>query len=66
MWSETQVWCSPKRHGTITGIIKAQIDHLALAYKGLRPSQGRTLAVMQVNAGSQSFNTVNTLRILGR
>ncbi len=65
-WSEGQVWCSPERHGTITGIMKAQIDHLPLAYKGMRPTQGRTLAVMQVNAGSQSFNTVNTLRILGR
>lgn len=66
LWSDAQVWCSPERHGTITGIMKAQIDHLPLAYKGLRPTQGRTLAVMQVNAGSQSFNTVNTLRILGR
>jgi len=66
LWSEGQVWCSPERHGTITGIMKAQIDHLPLAYKGLRPTQGRTLAVMQVNAGSQSFNTVNSLRVLGR
>lgn len=66
LWSEAQVWCSPERHGTITGIMKAQIDHLPLAYKGLRPTQGRTLAVMQVCAGSQSFNTVNALRILGR
>lgn len=66
LWSEAQVWCSPERHGTITGIMKTQIDHLPLAYKGLRPTQGRTLAVMQVCAGSQSFNTVNALRILGR
>ncbi|KTE16077.1 arsenical resistance protein ArsH [Sphingopyxis sp. H115] len=66
LWSEGQVWCSPERHGQITGIMKAQIDHLPLAYKGLRPTQGRTLAVMQVSAGSQSFNSVNTLRILGR
>ncbi|NCP14074.1 MAG: arsenical resistance protein ArsH [Sphingomonadales bacterium] len=66
LWSEGQVWCSPERHGTITGIMKAQIDHLPLAFKGQRPTQGRTLAVMQVCAGSQSFNTVNTLRILGR
>ncbi|MCB5423820.1 arsenical resistance protein ArsH [Altererythrobacter sp. CC-YST694] len=65
-WSEGQVWCSPERHGQITGVMKAQIDHLPLAYKGLRPTQGRTLAVMQVCAGSQSFNSVNTLRILGR
>lgn len=66
LWSEAQVWCSPERHGQITGIMKAQIDHLPLAYKGVRPTQGRTLAVMQVCAGSQSFNSVNTLRILGR
>ena len=66
LWSEGHVWCSPERHGQITGIMKAQIDHLPLAYKGLRPTQGRTLAVMQVSAGSQSFNSVNTLRILGR
>jgi len=66
LWSEAQVWCSPERHGQITSIIKAQIDHLPLAYRGLRPTQGRTLAVMQVCAGSQSFNSVNTLRILGR
>jgi arsenical resistance protein ArsH len=66
LWSEGQIWCSPERHGQITGIMKAQIDHLPLAYKGMRPTQGRTLAVMQVSAGSQSFNSVNTLRILGR
>lgn len=66
LWSEGQIWCSPERHGQITGIMKSQIDHLPLAYKGLRPTQGRTLAVMQVSAGSQSFNTINTLRVLGR
>lgn len=66
LWSEGQVWCSPERHGQITGIMKAQVDHLPLAMKGLRPTQGRTLAVMQVCAGSQSFNSVNTLRLLGR
>ena len=66
LWSEGQVWCSPERHGQVTGIMKTQIDHLPLAYKGLRPTQGRTLAVMQVSAGSQSFNSVNTLRLLGR
>jgi len=66
LWSEGQLWCSPERHGQITGIMKAQIDHLPLEMKGLRPTQGRTLAVMQVSAGSQSFNSVNTLRILGR
>lgn len=66
MWSEGQVWCSPERHGQITGIMKAQIDHLPLEMKGRRPTQGRTLAVMQVSGGSQSFNAVNTLRLLGR
>jgi arsenical resistance protein ArsH len=66
LWSEGQVWCSPERHGQITGVMKSQIDHLPLQLKGMRPTQGRTLAVMQVSAGSQSFNSVNTLRILGR
>lgn len=66
LWSEGQVWCSPERHGQITGIIKTQIDHLPLEMKGLRPTQGRTLAVMQVSGGSQSFNAVNSLRLLGR
>ncbi len=66
LWSEGQVWCSPERHGQITGIMKTQIDHLPLNMGGMRPTQGRTLAVMQVSAGSQSFNSVNTLRVLGR
>lgn len=66
MWSEGHVWCSPERHGQITGIMKLQIDHLPLSMGGMRPTQGRTLAVMQVSAGSQSFNSVNTLRVLGR
>lgn len=66
MWSEGQVWCSPERHGAITGIMKTQIDHLPLEMKGMRPTQGRTLAVMQVSGGSQSFNAVNILRLLGR
>jgi arsenic resistance protein ArsH len=66
LWSEGQVWCSPERHGQMTGVMKAQIDHLPLELGGMRPTQGRTLAVMQVSAGSQSFNTVNNLRILGR
>ncbi|MEX0729941.1 MAG: arsenical resistance protein ArsH [Aquisalimonadaceae bacterium] len=65
-WSEGQVWCSPERHGNMTGIMKAQIDWLPLSYGGVRPTQGRTLALMQVNAGSQSFNAVNNMRILGR
>ena len=65
-WSEGMVWCSPERHGQVTGIMKAQIDHLPLEMKGMRPTQGRTLAVMQVSGGSQSFNAVNTLRLLGR
>jgi arsenic resistance protein ArsH len=66
MWSEGHVWCSPERHGQITGIMKLQVDHLPLSMGGMRPTQGRTLAVMQVSAGSQSFNSVNTLRVLGR
>jgi len=66
MWSEGHVWCSPERHGQVTGIIKTQIDHLPLSIGGMRPTQCRTLAVMQVSAGSQSFNSVNTLRVLGR
>ena len=65
-WSEGHVWCSPERHGQVTGVMKTQIDHLPLNMGGMRPTQGRTLAVMQVSAGSQSFNSVNTLRVLGR
>jgi arsenical resistance protein ArsH len=66
VWSEGQVWCSPERHGSMTGMMKAQIDWLPLAVGGVRPTQGRTLAVMQVCGGSQSFNVVNQLRVLGR
>ncbi len=66
LWSEGHVWCSPERHGQITSIMKLQVDHLPLSMGGMRPTQGRTLAVMQVSAGSQSFNSVNTLRVLGR
>ncbi len=66
MWSEGQVWCSPERHGAISGIMKAQIDWIPLEVGSVRPTQGRTLAVMQVSGGSQSFNAVNTLRLLGR
>ena len=60
------VWCSPERHGAMTGIMKAQIDWIPLSLGAVRPTQGKTLAVMQVSGGSQSFNTVNQLRILGR
>ncbi len=66
LWSEGQVWCSPERHGAITAVLKNQIDWLPLSLGALRPTQGRTLAVMQVSGGSQSFNAVNTLRLLGR
>lgn len=67
LWSEAHVWCSPERHGAMTGVMKTQIDWLPLApIGGVRPTQGRTLALMQVCGGSQSFNTVNQLRILGR
>jgi arsenic resistance protein ArsH len=66
LWSEGQVWCSPERHGAITSVMKNQIDWIPLEVGSTRPTQGRTLAVMQVSGGSQSFNTVNTLRLLGR
>ena len=65
-WSEGQVWVSPERHGAMTGIMKAQIDWIPLALGAVRPTQGRTLAVMQVSGGSQSFNAVNQMRVLGR
>jgi arsenic resistance protein ArsH len=65
-WSEGQVWCSPERHGAMTGIMKAQIDWIPLSIGAVRPTQGKTLAVMQVSGGSQSFNAVNQLRVLGR
>lgn len=65
-WSEGQVWCSPERHGAMTGIMKAQIDWIPLLIGAVRPTQGKTLAVMQVCGGSQSFNAVNQMRVLGR
>ena len=65
-WSEGHVWVSPERHGTLTAVFKNQIDWLPLEEGGVRPTQGRTLAVMQVSGGSQSFNVVNALRVLGR
>lgn len=65
-WSEGMVWCSPERHGSMTGIMKAQIDWIPLSIGAVRPTQGKTLAVMQVSGGSQSFNAVNQLRVLGR
>ena len=65
-WAEGMVWCSPERHGAMTGIMKSQIDWIPLALSAVRPTQGKTLAVMQVSGGSQSFNAVNQLRVLGR
>lgn len=65
-WSEGQVWCSPERHGSMSAVFKAQIDWVPLAIGAVRPTQGKTLAVMQVSGGSQSFNAVNQLRVLGR
>ena len=65
-WSEGQVWCSPERHGAMSAVFKAQIDWVPLALGAVRPTQGKTLAVMQVSGGSQSFNTVSQLRNLGR
>lgn len=66
LWSEGQVWSSPERHGTLTGVMKCQIDWLPLDECGVRPTQGRALAVIQVSGGSQSFNAVNAMRLLGR
>ena len=65
-WSEGMVWTSPERHGAMTAILKAQIDWIPLSVGAVRPTQGKTLAVMQVSGGSQSFNAVNQLRVLGR
>lgn len=65
-WAEGMVWSSPERHGAMSGIMKAQIDWIPLAQGAVRPTQGKTLAVMQVSGGSQSFNAVNQLRVLGR
>ena len=65
-WAEGMVWTSPERHGAMTGIMKAQIDWIPLAMGSVRPTQGKTLAVMEVSGGSQSFNAVNQLRVLGR
>jgi arsenic resistance protein ArsH len=65
-WSEGQVWCSPERHGAMSGILKSQIDWIPLSVGAVRPTQGKTLALMQVCGGSQSFNAVNQMRILGR
>jgi arsenic resistance protein ArsH len=66
LWSEGQVWCSPERHGAISAVMKAQIDWIPLSVAAVRPRQGRTLAVKQVSGGSQSFNAVNQMRVLGR
>ena len=65
-WAEGMVWTSPERHGAMTGIMKAQIDWIPLSSGAVRPTQGKTLAVMQVSGGSQSFNAVNQMRVLGR
>lgn len=65
-WCEGMVWCSPERHGAMTGVMKTQIDWIPLSLGAVRPTQGKTLAVMQVSGGSQSFNAVNQLRVLGR
>lgn len=65
-WSEGQIWCSPERHGAMTGVMKSQIDWIPLSVGAIRPTQGKTLALMQVSGGSQSFNAVNQMRVLGR
>jgi len=66
LWSEGHVWVSPEQHGAVTAVFKNQIDWIPLSLGSVRPTQGRTLCVSQVNGGSQSFNVVNTLRLLGR
>ena len=66
LWSEGMVWCSPERHGAMTGVFKSQIDWIPLSSGAVRPSQGKTLALMQVSGGSQSFNALNQMRVLGR
>lgn len=66
LWAEGMVWCSPERHGSMTGIMKTQIDWIPLSVGAVRPTQGKTLAIMQVCGGSQSFNALNQLRVLGR
>ena len=66
LWSEGQVWSSPELHGNMSGLMKTQIDWIPLTLGAVRPTQGRTLAVMQVSGGSQSFNAVNNMRVLGR
>jgi arsenic resistance protein ArsH len=65
-WAEGMVWCSPERHGAMTGVMKTQIDWIPLSLGAVRPTQGKTLAVMQVSGGSQSFNAINQMRVLGR
>ncbi|GKT17490.1 arsenical resistance protein ArsH [Acidovorax sp. SUPP2522] len=65
-WAEGMVWTSPERHGAMTGILKMQIDWIPLSVGAVRPTQGKTLAVMEVSGGSQSFNAVNQMRVLGR
>jgi arsenic resistance protein ArsH len=65
-WAEGMVWSSPERHGAMTGLMKTQIDWIPLSVGAVRPTQGKTLAVMQVSGGSQSFNAVNQMRVLGR
>jgi arsenic resistance protein ArsH len=66
LWAEGMVWTSPERHGAMTGLLKTQVDWIPLSEGAVRPTQGKTLAVMQVCGGSQSFNAVNQMRILGR
>jgi arsenic resistance protein ArsH len=66
LWAEGMVWCSPERHGAMTGVFKSQIDWIPLTMGAIRPTQGKTLALMQVCGGSQSFNAVNQMRVLGR
>lgn len=65
-WSDGHFWVSPEQHGNLTAVFKNQIDWIPLSTGSVRPTQGRTLGIAMVSGGSQSFNTVNSLRILGR
>ncbi|KAG7535898.1 hypothetical protein FFLO_03644 [Filobasidium floriforme] len=65
-WSDGQFWCSPEQHGNVTAVFKNQIDWIPLSVGSVRPTQGRTVGLCQINGGSQSFNTLSFLRNLGR
>ena len=65
-WADGFAWVSPELHGTIAAVMKNQVDWMQLSNGATRPTQGKTLALFQVEGGSQSFNTVNLMRQMGR